>query len=296
MSSILEYSEVTIPDTARSMAKRNMPPTEYECFSASRLYTITYLSEGLRIKAYLFIPPQYDAQPMPAVVFNAGGTGERGALSDTIAIATLAPFVSRGYVVIASQYRGRGGSEGVEEWGEGDVRDVMNIIPLLQGLDYVDADRIGLVGGSRGGMMALMMLTQTNAFRAAVVFGAPTTFMHLPEGDYIRTVFERFLPQGADYTTEARKRSAIEWCHSLCVTTPLLIQHGTGDRRVSGEHGLLLGMALQKIHFPYKLIMYDNADHVLAGRRTESAADMLWWLDTYVRHRAPLPKTGPHGA
>jgi dipeptidyl aminopeptidase/acylaminoacyl peptidase len=295
MATILDYSEVQIPDTARSMAKRNMPPQEYECFSASRLYSITYMSEGLRIKAYLFIPPQAEPK-MPAVVFNAGGTGERGALSDTVAIATLSPFVSRGYVTIASQYRGRGGSDGSEEWGEGDIRDVMNMLPLVQGLDYVDADRIGLVGGSRGGMMALMMLTQTTLFRAAIVFGAPTTFLHLPEEDYIRTVFQRFLPDNADYHTEAHKRSAVEWADKLCATTPLLVQHGTGDRRVGAEHGLLLGMALQKIHFPYKLIMYDNADHVLAGRRTESAADMLWWLDTYVRNRAPLPKTGPHGA
>jgi dipeptidyl aminopeptidase/acylaminoacyl peptidase len=295
MASILDYQDVPIPDSAYSMARRNMQAPDYERFLLARLFRITYESEGLRIKAYLFIPPKAESA-MPAVVFNAGGTGERGALSDTVAISTLAPFVSRGYVTIASQYRGRGGSDGIEEWGDGDVRDVMNMLPLLQGLDYVDRQRIGVVGGSRGGMMTLMMLAQTTLFRAGVVFGAPTTFMHLPADDYIRTVFERFLPTTHNYIEEARKRSAVEWADKLCRTTPLLVQHGTGDRRVSADHALHLGMALQALHFPYKLIMYDNADHVLAGRRTESNADMLWWLDTYVRDMAPLPKTGPHGA
>jgi hypothetical protein len=42
--------------------------------------------------------------------------------------------------------------------------------------------------------------------------------------------------------------------------------------------------------------MYDNADHVLAGRRNESNDDIRWWVDHYVRDRAPLPRTGPHGA
>jgi len=72
--------------------------------------------------------------------------------------------------------------------------------------------------------------------------------------------------------------------------------HGTGDRRVEAEHSLYLALELQRLEHPYKLIMYDNADHVLAGRRNESNADMRWWMDNYVRDRSPLPRTGPHGA
>jgi len=72
--------------------------------------------------------------------------------------------------------------------------------------------------------------------------------------------------------------------------------HGSGDRRVEPEHAYKLGRALQKTLHPYKLIIYDNADHVLAGRRDESNADMRAWVDMYVKSRAPLPRVGPHGA
>jgi hypothetical protein len=42
--------------------------------------------------------------------------------------------------------------------------------------------------------------------------------------------------------------------------------------------------------------MYDNADHVLAGRRNESNADIRDWLTHYVTNKSALPRVGPHGA
>jgi dipeptidyl aminopeptidase/acylaminoacyl peptidase len=95
---------------------------------------------------------------------------------------------------------------------------------------------------------------------------------------------------------EAERRSVLTFADRLCKTTPLLVMHGTGDRRVAAEHSIMLALELQRLQHPYKLVMYDNADHVLAGRRRESNADIRWWMDHYVRDKAPLPRTGPHGA
>lgn len=94
----------------------------------------------------------------------------------------------------------------------------------------------------------------------------------------------------------ARARSATDFAADICKTTPLLVLHGTGDRRVDPMHGYKLGMALQQCNHPYKLVMYDNADHVLAGRRNESNEEIRQWVDRYVKRREALPKTGPHGA
>ncbi len=144
--------------------------------------------------------------------------------------------------------------------------------------------------------MALQMLRRTSRFRAAVTIGAPTMLHALPATDPLYRTLLRFLPPGTSPAAAAAERSAILWADQLCKSTPLLVLHGTGDRRVPAEHALYLGLALQRALHPYKLILYDNADHVLAGRWAESNADIRWWLDHYVRDRAPLPKVGPHGA
>jgi dipeptidyl aminopeptidase/acylaminoacyl peptidase len=145
-------------------------------------------------------------------------------------------------------------------------------------------------------MMAFQMLTRTDIFKAAVTVGAPTMFHTLPSEDYIFKRMSEFLPKGADLKVEAEKRSVIAWAEKLCKTTPLLVLHGTGDRRVAPEHALHIGLALQKIHHPYKLVMFENADHILSGRRKEGDAEIRVWVDAYVKNLAPLPKTGPHGA
>jgi dipeptidyl aminopeptidase/acylaminoacyl peptidase len=294
-ATLLDSTPVVVPPSSLSMAKRSMLPEDFERFAAVQLHELTYASDGLRIKAYLALPAAHEAQ-MPALVFNAGGTGERGALSPATALATAGLYASWGYVTIASQYRGRGGSEGAEEWGAGDVRDAMNALQLLLGLDYVDNERVGIIGGSRGGMMALQMLTRTNVFKAAITFGAPTLFTNLAEDSYILQTAHRFLPSFGNTQEELAERSAALWAEKLCKTTPLLVLHGSGDRRVDADHAYTLGLALQRCVHPYKLIIYDNADHVLAGRRDESNRDMREWVDGYVKNRAPLPKVGPHGA
>lgn len=293
---LLAASQIDVPATSLRMAKRALSDADFARYSAVTLYDITYASAGLKIKGYLALPPA-GQEPYPAIIFNRGGSGPRGALSVEGAMNLIGLYASWGYVAIASNYRGVGGSEGDrEEWGAGDVDDAINLLPLLDALPYVDKKRIGLIGGSRGGMMAFMMLRRTQRFRAAVTFGAPTRIDAEKASAYIRATMMKHLPADSVVQEEAQRRSVCSWANELSSTTPLLVLHGTGDRRVHTEHALHLGLELQRLHFPYKLILYDNADHVLAGRRNESNADIRWWMDTYVRDASPLPRTGPHGA
>jgi dipeptidyl aminopeptidase/acylaminoacyl peptidase len=293
---LLDASRVEMPHGAKNVVRRAMDDVDRAAFDHVTLHEITYASEGRRIKGWMALPPG-GATSYPAIIFNRGGSGPRGALSADGAVMFAGLYAAWGYVCVASNYRGLGGSEGeAEEWGAGDVDDAMHLLPLLDALGYVDPDRIGLVGGSRGGMMALMMLARTERFRAAVTFGAPTMLHACEPTSYIRKTMAKHLPAGSVEHLEAERRSAVLWADRLAKSTPLLVLHGTGDRRVAPDHALQLGLALQHCHHPYKLIMYDNADHVLAGRRNESNRDIRAWLDLYVRDRAPLPRVGPHGA
>lgn len=293
----LSSEDVEIPRMSLSMARRSLQSGDYDAFLGVKLKSVFYESSSLRIQAYVALPdPDVLAKgPRPAIIFNRGGVGPRGALTPVSAMATIGIFAAWGYVAVASNYRGFGGSEGVEEWGAGDLEDSFALAHLTSALDFVDSDRMGLIGGSRGGMMALMMLRRSSMFRAAVTFGAPTALHRSQQGTFIRRTVARFIdPDKCD--EELAKRSAVVWANELSKSTPLLVIHGTGDRRVDPLDALRLARELQSLHHPYKLIMYDNADHVLAGRRQESNYDIREWVNLYVMNKSPLPKTGPHGA
>lgn len=294
---LISAEPVAIPQTMLNIQKRALNAQDFQAFAAVQMYKIVYASNGLRIAGYMALPPaRQGIEQWPALIFNRGGAGEKGALTPESAAMYAGIYASWGYVVVASQYRGQGGSEGPEEWGQGDVHDAEALIPLLQGLHYVDNNRIGLIGGSRGGMMALMMLRRNSLFKAAATIGAPTAFHKAPHDSYIWRTFARFIPSGTNMQEEALKRSGAAFAQEICKTTPLLVLHGTGDRRIEPWHGYELGMALQQVQHPYKLVMYENADHILSGRRQESNAEIRSWIDTYVRDLAKLPRTGPHGA
>lgn len=280
---LLHSEQILVPASALSMAKRAMTADEFAHYAAVTLHAISYTSNDLKINGFLALPPGGQST-YPAIIFNRGGSGPRGALTPESAMPLIGLFASWGYVVVASNYRGTGGSDGThEEWGDGDVDDAMSLLPLLDSLSYVDHTRIGLVGGSRGGMLAFMMLTRTQRFLAAATFGAPTRINALEHSAYIRRTMAKYLPPGSREQTEAERRSVVLWAENMSPTTPLLVMHGTVDKKVDPEHSIYLALELQKLKRPYKLVMYDGADHVLAGRRKESNADIRWWLDRYVR-------------
>ena len=128
---------------------------------------ITYLSDGLRVKGYLVRPE--DGATYPALAYARGGNRDFGSITPARIWNLLAKMASWGYVVAGTQYRGVDGGEGREEFGGADVADLLNLIPLFESEPGADATRIGIYGGSRGGLMTYLALAGSDRFRAAVV-------------------------------------------------------------------------------------------------------------------------------
>ena len=111
---------------------------------------ITYLSDGLKVVGFLWKPQDTAGKQFPLIIFNRGGNREFGKLTPWFHLGFYA-YVSHGFVVLASQYRGNDGGEGREEYGGADVRDVLNLLPLARSLGYVDMHNVFMLGWSRGG-------------------------------------------------------------------------------------------------------------------------------------------------
>lgn len=263
------------------------------------LSRITYESDGLKIRGYLAVPKAVkEGEKLPCVIYNRGGNREFGALNDLRAALFLGPLAERGYVVVASQYRGNGGGEGREEFGGADVRDVLNLIPLLEGLERADASRIGMFGWSRGGMMTYQALAHTDRIGAAIIgAGFADNFLTVTDRPEMETgVFAELVPDWADKREEALEaRSAVRWPEKLHKQTPILILHGTGDRRVNPKQALRMAEALFDASHPYRLMIFEGGDHGLSEFRDEVDEAVEEWLDRYVRDGEIWPSLEPHG-
>jgi dipeptidyl aminopeptidase/acylaminoacyl peptidase len=209
----------------------------------------------------------------------------------------LCRIASWGYVVAASQYRGAMGSEGADQFGGDDIHDVMNLIPLLEAERGADASRIGMYGGSRGGMMTYLALTKTARIRAAVVrCGMSDLTGWAEERRDMESVYAELIPgfRSAD-DSPLITRSAVYWPEKLCKSTPILLLQGTADWRVNPVSALRFAEALFAVKHPFRLVMLEGSDHALTEHISERERQTREWLDRYVRDRAPLPRLEPHG-
>ena len=257
---------------------------------------ITYLSDGLRIRGYLAAP--VEGAGLPAVIYNRGGNRGIGALTDTTAAAFFAPLAARGYVVVGSQYRGGPGSEGQDEFGGRDVRDVLHLLPLLDAHPRVDPSRIGMYGRSRGGMMTYLALTQTGRVRAAVVdAGMSDAFATAAERpDVVRGAFAPLVPNWTEQREAALDaRSAVRWAVRLPASTPLLLLHGSADWRASPAQTLAMAGALHAARRPFRLVLFEGGDHELTEHRAEVFRQVAGWFDRDVRDGEEAPDLEPHG-
>ena len=197
---------------------------------------VTYKSrvDGLEIPAYLFAPLTKKPTGHAALVWVHGGVHSNWALS-------MWPFVKdaidRGYVVITPNYRGSTGY-GNEfhrkiDYGGKEVDDALSAVDYLKTLQYVDRDRLGMMGWSHGGFItALNLFREGHPFRAGVAMVPVTNLIfrlsdHSPS--YARSFAAEEGIQGLPFEKieEYIRRSPVFHVENL--TVPILVHVATND-------------------------------------------------------------------
>ncbi len=254
---------------------------------------ITYASDGLRITGCVCRPRRRDGGDLPAILYCRGGTADFGAL-DPVELVTFLQWARAGFVVIATNYRGGGGSEGVDTWCGADVDDVLNLVPLARQLGGIDIDNLFVVGLSRGGPMVYRALKRGLPVRAAAVI-AGVTDLRVPDmqrAEFIEGDDPGFRAMGwpgwrslwPDYDQRRdehlRARSAVAWADSLVV--PLLLLHARDDQRVPVAHVLSLADSLQAHGKEYELVVYGHDGHSLPLNRADRDAHIIGWFRAHL--------------
>lgn len=258
------------------------------------LYSITYISDGLKVKGFV-LEPKADGV-YPAIIANRGGNRDFGMVTPSRMIFSYGRYVRQGYIVIASNYRGVDGGEGIEEFGGADVHDVVNLLPILNRHPKVDSTSIGMFGGSRGGMMTFLAMKETDQLKAVAVVAAAVDLRDETRPEMETNVYAELIPNYWENKEEVlNQRSAITWVDQLPKNVPVLIMHGTADWRVQPESSLKIALELQKHKVPYRLMMIEGEDHGLTGNRDELERQVMEWFDRFLKNKAPLPDLEPHG-
>ncbi len=184
----------------------------------------------------------------------------------------------------ASQYRGDGGSEGQEEFGGADVHDVLNLVTVLTSLPDVDPDRIGMMGGSRGGMMTFLALKQDTAhtIKAAVTVGGISDLFAWADQrpDVVSSVYVPLIGISPDQDRQPYEdRSAIYWPE--LIDAPILLLHGEADREVSIQQTRALAEKLEAAGKTVDVITFPNGDHALSQDHG-GVPEALDWFGRYL--------------
>lgn len=259
---------------------------EYAYLNEVEIQKMVYESDGLMVTGFL-VKPRQVAGPLPVILYNRGGNRELGRLLAVHAVEILAPLAAEGYVVAAGNYRGNAGSEGLEQFGGEEVRDVLNLILALGQVKEADTGRVGMFGLSRGGMMSYLALKQdtTGSIDCIANLGGITdlehTIKHHPE---IGAVCANLIPGYAQNPSEALKaRSAVHWVNRLPRDVPVLLLHGTADKSVDYAQIPVFADSLEHYGIPYRLITFEGENHGCTAHKPEVMAYLKDWFALHLK-------------
>lgn len=264
---------------------------QFPYLDSLNFYTISYLSDSLKVNGYL-VSPKREGR-FPGIIYNRGGNSEFGANNfKKIIRLGLAEIAAEGYVIALSQYRGNGGSEGQEEFGGADVNDVLNLISAIEDDPKVDTSKLGMYGWSRGGMMTYQALIRTNKIKAVIVGGGCSDLKEILiyRPGFEEGVYQKLIPKyDSNKEEEIRKRSAINWVDQFPKTVPILILHGGSDGNVRPKQALELSLELDKHRVPYKLIIYEGDNHGITKHKKQVLSEVKSWFNRYLYQEDEVP-------
>ena len=186
--------------------------------------------------SYIFIPKNLDrSKNYPLLVLPHGGVH---ANFTTYYTHIVREMILQGYVVIAPEYRGSTGYgrdfyEKIDYGGLESEDAFASRNYMIENYDFIDAKRVGIIGWSHGGMIALMNIFEhPNDYQVAFT-GVPVSDLVSRLGYQTDDYREEF---SADYhigktvnedVNEYLRRSPIT--HVKKLQTPLLIHTNTND-------------------------------------------------------------------
>lgn len=205
-------------------------------------------------------------------------------------------LASRGYSVLQINFRGSGGYGNGFETTANKKKGTMMIEDIIDGTrwavqqGFASADRTCIYGTSYGGFAAAMSATQApDLYRCAVTHaGVSNLASQGKDTDYADTWSgEKFLEEQVGVDEKVLlEQSPVS--HVSKLKAPILIVHGTKDKRVPFSQAKELRAALEDADKPYEWLEFKGEEHGLfkEENRVEFYTKLLDFLDRHIGSKA----------
>ncbi|MDC1216902.1 prolyl oligopeptidase family serine peptidase [Flavobacteriaceae bacterium] len=257
--------------------------------------------DGLEIPAIFYEPLQASKNnKVPALVWVHGGPGGQSRMSFNPLIQYLN---NQGYAILAVNNRGSSGYGKTfyklddKNHGENDLKDCLWGKKWLQELEYIDAEKIGIIGGSYGGYMTMAAMTFTpDEFKVGVnIFGVTNwirTLKSIPaywEAGRKALYNELGDPYSAD---SIRLKKISPLFHANNIKNPVMVLQGANDPRVLQVESDEIVAEMQKNKVPLEYVVFDDEGHGFRKKENqlEGYRKIKEFLDYYLKE---LPEIKP---
>lgn len=211
-------------------------------------------------------------------------------------------YAGGGYVVLFSNPRGgsgyseehgraiRGPLNGAGPgWGTRDYEDLMAVVDTaIEKFDFVDAERLGVIGGSYGGYMTSWIIGHTNRFKAAVSERAVNNLVSMFGSSDLFWIFERQFGGPLWENVEAYVEKSPS-TYAKDIETPVLVLHSEQDLRCNIEQGEHLFTLLRLLGKEAEMLRFPGESHELSrsGSPVHRVQRFEAVLEYFARYLSP---------
>jgi dipeptidyl aminopeptidase/acylaminoacyl peptidase len=254
--------------------------------------SIWYTSfDGKKVQAWVQKPPNFDAGKKYPLILNIHG-GPHAAYG-YVFDHEFQWMAARGYVVLYPNPRGSTtygqdfGNVIQYHYPGDDYKDLMAGVDEVMRRGYIDSNRLGVTGGSGGGLLTNWTIGQTTRFAAAVSQRDIASWSDL----WYSTDFSLFQPSWFkappwEDPKDYEARSPITYINN--VKTPLMLILGEADYRTPpGGGGEQMFRALKYRKIPTVMVRFPNESHELSRsgqpwHRIERLQHIVGWFDHWL--------------
>lgn len=255
----------------------------------ARARSVTWQRAGQTIQGWLLAPlaPARDAKA-PMIV-NVHGGPSAANTPGFVWQGANAALIRAGYYLFFPNPRGSYGQgeaftrANVRDFGGGDLDDILAGLDAAEKVAPIDDRRLGLIGHSYGGFMAMWSNTRTNRFKAIVAGAGLSNWISYYGTNGIDQWMIPFFGKSAYDDPD------VYWAVSAIRTikqarTPTLIYVGERDIEVPPTQSIEYWHALQAVHVPTTLVIYPDEGHGI--RNPAHVQDLeqrtLAWFGKYL--------------
>jgi dipeptidyl aminopeptidase/acylaminoacyl peptidase len=248
--------------------------------------------DGRNIQGWILKPPNFDSSKKYPLILEIHG-GPHAAYGN-VYTHEFQWMAAKGYVVLFTNPRGS--TSYGQEFGNiiqyhypgDDYKDLMAGVDQLVKRGYVDASRMGVTGGSGGGLLTNWTITQTQRFKAAVAqrdiadwYG----FWFTADFWLAKPIWFRKAPW--EDPQDFAARSPIT--HVANVTTPTMYVLGDQDYRTPpADGGEMMFRALKYRKVPTVMVRFPRENHELSRsgepkHRVERLQHIVGWMEQWLQ-------------